>query len=343
MMPDRIGTIGNTHGVNASNRPAPKNVPMTTMRLEPEIICASLACSDIGAAVALPVGVRAETAVAAGSGHAEYPGHRRIADAAIGAALVAQLDIQIHRLRRGAGDRQLAENVAVVDLHLAKVLVGLHLAVREIKHARLRDIRLRTRGYLVLVQVVAVGDAEGDLDGVAVDRRQDRLECFVYGQEVGIRAPYGSEGLAKRNLARVVIACDQSHRLRPGLGGVTKPDWFVAALGLDNDVSRIRQIARNGVGDANEEATPVNLLLAEELVLVVLALRHFDVTEGDAGRTALVGHLVSVEVVAVLDGPVDLDRVAGVGRRVTVGFLRPQQFPVLRGGRRGGEHCGAKQ
>ncbi len=68
MMPDRIGTIGRTQGVNASSRPAPKNVPTMTSRLDPEMICARRACSDTGAAEAAALTAdSAPTAVASGS------------------------------------------------------------------------------------------------------------------------------------------------------------------------------------------------------------------------------------------------------------------------------------
>jgi len=51
MMPERIGTIGSTQGVNASSRPAPKNVASTASRLPLRILSASRSCSErIGAA-----------------------------------------------------------------------------------------------------------------------------------------------------------------------------------------------------------------------------------------------------------------------------------------------------
>ena len=44
-----MGTIGNTQGVNASNRPATKNTPIITQRLSLAITLASRACSETGA------------------------------------------------------------------------------------------------------------------------------------------------------------------------------------------------------------------------------------------------------------------------------------------------------
>jgi hypothetical protein len=51
MMPERMGIIGSTHGVNANNKPMPKNVPSTTNRLPSRIRAASLSCSATGAVV----------------------------------------------------------------------------------------------------------------------------------------------------------------------------------------------------------------------------------------------------------------------------------------------------
>ena len=53
MMPDTMGTMGNTQGVNVSKRPRPKKVATTSPRPEPVMICASRACSDTGAALEL--------------------------------------------------------------------------------------------------------------------------------------------------------------------------------------------------------------------------------------------------------------------------------------------------
>ena len=58
MIPDRIGTIGSTQGVNASSRPAPKNVASTASRLPLRILSASASCSERmrpGAAAAPPL------------------------------------------------------------------------------------------------------------------------------------------------------------------------------------------------------------------------------------------------------------------------------------------------
>jgi hypothetical protein len=46
MIPDRIGIIGRTQGVNASTSPQPKNFRMTAKRLPPVMRSARLSCSD---------------------------------------------------------------------------------------------------------------------------------------------------------------------------------------------------------------------------------------------------------------------------------------------------------
>src|SRR5262245_25618489 len=46
MIPERIGTIGNTQGVKASSNPVPKNPSRTRRRLPLRILSAQLSCSD---------------------------------------------------------------------------------------------------------------------------------------------------------------------------------------------------------------------------------------------------------------------------------------------------------
>ncbi len=48
MIPETIGTIGNTQGVNARPSPATKKSPAATQRLEPVMMFAYQACSDTG-------------------------------------------------------------------------------------------------------------------------------------------------------------------------------------------------------------------------------------------------------------------------------------------------------
>ena len=67
MMPDRIGIIGNTHGVNARPRPIRKKAPITTQVPWPAIIAAIWSCSDCftGAVAAGGAAVATGCAVAA--------------------------------------------------------------------------------------------------------------------------------------------------------------------------------------------------------------------------------------------------------------------------------------
>ena len=69
--PVRIGIIGSTQGVNASNRPKP-NIAVTTNQMgEPLIICAMRLCSDTGTEAAPPdaaaMALKSLTTSAAGS------------------------------------------------------------------------------------------------------------------------------------------------------------------------------------------------------------------------------------------------------------------------------------
>src|SRR3972149_1085848 len=62
MMPDKIGIIGNTHGVKPSNKPAPKKNETTSQKLpflNSWVICASSDCSA-AATGGLPDAVLAE-------------------------------------------------------------------------------------------------------------------------------------------------------------------------------------------------------------------------------------------------------------------------------------------
>ena len=51
IMPDRIGIIGNTQGVNASNKPAPKNITSVNRILSPRNALAIESCSEMGSVV----------------------------------------------------------------------------------------------------------------------------------------------------------------------------------------------------------------------------------------------------------------------------------------------------
>src|SRR5262249_46511476 len=54
MMPDRIGIIGNTHGVNASRRPKPKKLSSASQRLLDDRFAASACSSDCPPGLSLP-------------------------------------------------------------------------------------------------------------------------------------------------------------------------------------------------------------------------------------------------------------------------------------------------
>ena len=65
MMPDRIGIIGNTHGVNASSNPKPKKLSSASQRLL-ERFAASACSSDLIAPQLSPLPLAGEAAPQAG-------------------------------------------------------------------------------------------------------------------------------------------------------------------------------------------------------------------------------------------------------------------------------------
>jgi hypothetical protein len=57
MMPDRIGIMGSTQGVNASSRPNPKKLASIASKLPPEIRLDRRSCSETRGATSLVEGV----------------------------------------------------------------------------------------------------------------------------------------------------------------------------------------------------------------------------------------------------------------------------------------------
>ena len=47
IMPDKIGIIGNTHGVNASSKPKPKKLTKVKIKLSDAKLVAIVSCSDL--------------------------------------------------------------------------------------------------------------------------------------------------------------------------------------------------------------------------------------------------------------------------------------------------------
>jgi hypothetical protein len=101
---------------------------------------------------------------------------RRIADAGVGAALRRYFQRQRQGARRVALDRQADGDTVVEDLDLAEILVVLLLALGEDRGAERHTLAVDGEAELVAVEVVALGDGEGDLDGLRVQRAGARLE-----------------------------------------------------------------------------------------------------------------------------------------------------------------------
>ena len=73
-------------------------------------------------------------------------------------------------------------------------------------------------------------------------------------------------------------------------------------------------------------------MFAEILVFVRQAFGQPGLSKHDAVRCALETELVSVQVVAVLDGPVDFNSIAGVRRDIAVDVFGALRFVVLGNG-----------
>jgi hypothetical protein len=183
MMPDRIGIIGNTHGVKVSSRPKPKKLarmaavlpPSSRRAMRPDSSCSSSAAVEAahGASqkAALPVG--------AGGGDLQGQGLRRIADTHVGAALAG--DVEFEGRRAGADGKRDAQ-IAAVDFHLPEGVVLLGFAGRQHGFAQRDAVGLELEA--VAVEVVLVGDLEADFDGFVVERTGGDAEGLIGRQRL---------------------------------------------------------------------------------------------------------------------------------------------------------------
>ncbi len=263
------------------------------------------------------------------------PGDRRITDSAIGASLVFEFEIEGEGVGCRADERQSCEHVAEIHFLFAEILVGLHLAGRQIELPEQDPVRVTGCGDLVLIQVVAVGDPDRDLDGVGIDPCQHRLKCLVDRQEfvAGPEQRAARRGLDELDFRAVRFSGQQLDRFGPGLRRIAEPD-VGAALRLDDEIHRRRRLAGYRVGNADEEAVTVDLLHAKELVFVMQAGRQLVIAKNYRVRAAGIGHLAAVQVVAFLDQPVDLDGLAGIRHGIAVGLFGAKNVLVLGEARR---------
>ena len=196
MIDETIGSIGSTHGVSESRRPAMKNAP-TIGQNEPPRSTASMpdesaaaACEpalDVVAARPGPDGPPGSSTtravpVAAEAGEADGSGalHGRVAQAGVGAALARHDKTELGaRLLDGNQDR---DRVAVRLDVLLEGLVVLDLALRDRRRAERRAVRCELE--LLTVQVVAGSDRERHLDRLRVVRTSREAERLLGRQEV---------------------------------------------------------------------------------------------------------------------------------------------------------------
>ena len=157
MIDETIGSIGSTHGVSESSRPAMKNAP-TIGQNEPPRSTASIAgrfAAAVGGAAALvasdgpprrrrPAARRAPCRRRRSrSGRRRRALHRRIAQARVGAALAGD-DAGGTRRRPARPERRIVTRVAIGLDVLLEGLVELDLAGRDGRRAERRRRRPRT-------------------------------------------------------------------------------------------------------------------------------------------------------------------------------------------------------
>ena len=169
MMPERIGIIGSTHGVNVSSSPNSRKPPSTSGALfwNRRAISRSL---EEDRRVSTWRGARRR-----GEAQRGLRLHRHVADADVRAALRSHLQVQGTRaLRRDADAHLLA-----IDLHLAEELVLVRDARRELGLAEACVRALRIEAEALAVHVVAVGDGEMHLDRTVVQRARREAERLL--------------------------------------------------------------------------------------------------------------------------------------------------------------------
>ena len=190
MMLERIGTIGNTHGVNARPRPAAKKIASESSRLpparRPARCCSSvapLALPSVAAFVGAVLGRRRDRLRR--KRHAL--GLRRITEAAIGAALIRDHRVQYRGGSVHPGHRNPRRHLVVVDLYFAEVLVVLRPCLVEF---RLR--RARTR-YPPVRRNRIDGDRDNSrrasANAPAAHRSQGRWSARTPGRPTGTQVP----------------------------------------------------------------------------------------------------------------------------------------------------------
>ena len=254
---------------------------------------------------------------------------RHVAESAFGAALVAQFELQFHRIGCRPRDRQRRQETVEVDLHLAEVLVGLHLALGQGEATGLCTVAQRAYGDLVLVQVEAGLDAKADFDRVAVHGKYLGNEYFVNGREVRVAAEAAEAGRFPERQLR--LRCGhraQCDRFRPDLRRVAEADVVVAALALDDELGCRRSFAADRVRDLDGEAVAIDLLAAEELVLVIEAAGQNGFAETPRRRAALEAEPALVKVSVLVQRPVDLEGVARIGHGVAKCLLDGNEVVV---------------
>jgi hypothetical protein len=138
---------------------------------------------------------------------------RRIADAHVGATLVAHLEGLLgHAARCGAGQHR--PQLAAIGFNLAEELVGLLFARRQFQRIELEAAVHRLHRDAVLVEVIAVRDLPVEFDPAALGGLCAQREGFLHRQQI-VGVDRGARGPGTRHQRGGENETEQGHA-RPG-------------------------------------------------------------------------------------------------------------------------------
>ena len=268
---------------------------------------------------------------ACGQMHANRLLDRLVAQARLGAALIGHIKRDIDGGIGGARNRQLARELAVIDLLLAEELVRLLDSRRQLQAP---ELHLRARGLnldAAAVEVVAVGDLPREAHAVGPVGRRIEGERIIRRQKIaiGLRGPMCREQRIDTPAGTAARRCGGQFDFgfrelrRVAQAGVRTPLYFKL-----EQYSAVRP-GGEGHGRAHHEVAPEDLLGTEILVLMDLALRVLHRAEDGTGRCALERHAPLVRVVAGGQAPVHGDPVARGGDGILKYLFRRKKTVIV--------------
>jgi hypothetical protein len=344
MMLDRMGIIGNTQGVKASNRPKPKKLRITSQVLPLVSDSAMRSCSEtdrVGRGQRRRFPGRQQGGRGGGRGRQlQLEGFLdgRIADAGFfGAALIGGGDADGDRLRTAAQQRYRGLDGVVIDLDVAKELVMFFLTHGQTHRAE-PDFRIggQLEPDLVAIHVVIGSDLPARHQGIGVGDHQVEAEGLIRIQYLVIVAadaerfaqgPEGRHGALGRWCAGGLRAGrgGQGEGDFPGDRGITHAEIGAALILGDQGEGLQAAVFPDQRGLAGD-GMAVDFHPAEKLVLLDLAGREFRCPEADAGGIRFEADLVTIEVIAVGNLPFGFENIALDPGFEGKGLVRLQQF-----------------